>query len=166
MSEKILKERGKRLHYMRRKDREIKSREEIEAIIEKSLVCRLGMADGNEPYIVPLSFGYAGGSLFFHSAKEGRKLDILRKNNRVCFEMDAAGEMVKGERACDWGVKFKSVIGFGKAFIIEDEELKRSALDVIMAHYGTGPFEYGTEKLKRTAVIKVEIESMTGKKKE
>lgn len=166
LSDKFFRTERKRFHYMRRKEREIESREEIEVIIGKALVCRLGMADENGPYIVPLSFGYTGDSLYFHSAKEGRKIDILRKNNRVCFEMDAAGEMVKGERACDWGMKYKSVIGFGKAAFIEDAELKKAALDAIMAHYGTGPFEYDEKKLGRTAVIKVEIESMTGKKKE
>lgn len=150
---------------MRRKDREIKSKEEIESVIRNSLVCRLGMADEDGPYIVPLSFGYADGCLFFHSAKEGRKLDILRKNNKVCFEVDMVGEMVRGDKACDWGMKFESVIGFGKAFIVEDALSKKAALDVIMAHYSTGQFEYDEKKLDRTVVIKVEIESMTGKER-
>jgi uncharacterized protein len=150
---------------MRRKDREIKSKEDIESVIRKSLVCRLGMADENGPYIVPLSFGYADGCLFFHSAKEGRKLNMLRKNNKVCFEFDMAGEMVKGDKACDWGMKFKSVIGFGNAFIVDDTLSKKAALDVIMAHYSAGAFEYDEKKLDRTVVIKIEIESMTGKEK-
>ncbi|MFO7665119.1 MAG: pyridoxamine 5'-phosphate oxidase family protein [Desulfobacterales bacterium] len=150
---------------MRRKDREIKSKEEIESVIQKALVCRLGMADENGPYIVPLSFGYADGRLFFHSAKEGRKLDILKKNNKVCFEVDMVGEIVKGDKACDWGMKFKSVIGFGNAFIVEDVELKKAALDLIMAHYSAGSFEYDDKKLERTVVIKIEIESMTGKER-
>jgi hypothetical protein len=151
---------------MRRKDREIKSKEEMEAIIENSLVCRLGMADEDGPYMVPLSFGYADNRLYFHSAKEGRKLDILRKNNKVCFEFDTVEEIVKGDKACDWGMKFESVIGFGKAFIVEETESKKEALDVIMGHYSKGPFQYSVKKLELTAVIKVEIESMTGKRKE
>jgi nitroimidazol reductase NimA-like FMN-containing flavoprotein (pyridoxamine 5'-phosphate oxidase superfamily) len=151
---------------LRRKDREIKSKEEIESVIQKSLVCRLGMDDEDGPYIVPLSFGYADGCLFFHSAKEGRKLNILRRNNKVCFEVDMVGEMVRGDKACDWGMKFESVIGFGKAFIVEDALSKKAALDVIMSHYSAGSFEYDEKKLDRTVVIKVEIESMTGKKKE
>ncbi|MDP3286393.1 MAG: pyridoxamine 5'-phosphate oxidase family protein [Desulfobacterales bacterium] len=150
---------------MRRKDREIKSKEEIEDIIRKALVCRLGMADENGPYIVPLSFGYIDGFLFFHSAKEGKKLDILKKNNRVCFEMDTFDVIVESEKACDWGMKYKSVIGFGNAFIVKDIESIKAALDVIMAHYSTGSFEYDQKKLERTVVIKVEIEHMTGKKK-
>ncbi|RPH48908.1 MAG: pyridoxamine 5'-phosphate oxidase family protein [Desulfobacteraceae bacterium] len=150
---------------MRRKDREIKSREEIDAIIKKALVCRLGMADESGPYVVPLSFGYRDGFLFFHSAKEGKKLDILRKNNKVCFEMDTDHEVVKSEKACDWGMKYKSVIGFGHAFVVEDIESMKAALDVIMAHYSAGSFEYDVKKLERTVAIKVEIEYMTGKKK-
>jgi len=150
---------------MRRKDREIKSREEIEAIIRKSLVCRLGMADENGPYIVPLSFGYADNCLFFHSAKEGKKLDILRKNNKVCFEVDTDKEIVNGDKACDWGMKFKSVIGFGKVFLIEDMESKKRGLDIIMHHYSGKSFEFEEKEVNRAVIFKVEIESMTGKER-
>jgi hypothetical protein len=154
-----------RFYYMRRKDREIKSKEEMEAIIRRSPVCRLGMADENGPYVVPLSFGYHDGALFFHSAKSGRKLDMIKKDNRVCFEVDAVNDIVKGDMACDWGMKFESVIGFGRAFIVEGAESRKTALDIIMAHYSQGPFQYSEKKLELTAVIKVEIESMTGKRK-
>ena len=151
---------------MRRKEKEIKSKEEIESVIKKALVCRLGMADESGPYIVPLSFGYREGSLFFHSAKEGRKLDILRKNNKVCFEIDTDHEIVESEKACKWGMKYKSVIGFGNAFIIEDMESKKTALDVIMGHYSGRSFEFEEKEMNRFVIIKVEIESMTGKKGE
>jgi nitroimidazol reductase NimA-like FMN-containing flavoprotein (pyridoxamine 5'-phosphate oxidase superfamily) len=149
---------------MRRKEKEIKSKEEIESVIQNALVCRLGMADENGPYIVPLSFGYRESSLFFHSAKEGRKLDILKKNNKVCFEIDTDHEIVKSEKACKWGMKYKSVIGFGNAFIIEDMESKKTALDVIMGHYSGRSFEFEEKEMSRFIIIKVEIESMTGKK--
>ena len=151
---------------MRRKEKEIKSKEEIESVIQKALVCRLAMADENGPYIVPLSFGYRDGFLFFHSAKEGKKLDILRKNNKVCFEIDTDYEIVESEKACKWGMKFKSIIGFGNAFIIEDMESKKTALNVIMRHYSGRSFEFEEKEMNRFVIIKVEIESMTGKKKE
>ncbi len=124
------------------------------------------MADEDGPYIVPLSFGYADGCLFFHSAKEGRKLNILRKNNKVCFEVDIAGEMVGGDKACDWGMKYKSVIGFGNVFFIEDVESKKKALGIIMHHYSGRSFEFEEKEVNRVVIFKVEIESMTGKKKE
>jgi nitroimidazol reductase NimA-like FMN-containing flavoprotein (pyridoxamine 5'-phosphate oxidase superfamily) len=151
---------------LRRKEKEIRSKEEVESVIQKALVCRLGMADENGPYIVPLSFGYRDGFLFFHSAKEGKKIDILRKNKKVCFEIDTDHEIVESEKACKWGMEYKSVIGFGNAFIIEDIESIKAALDVIMDHYSGRTFEYQDEVLRKTVVIKVEIESMTGKKSE
>ena len=149
---------------MRRKEKEIKSKEEIESVIQKALVCRLAMADENGPYIVPLSFGYRDGALYFHCAKEGRKLDILKKNKRVCFEIDTDHEIVESEKACKWGMKYKSVIGFGNAFFIEDMESKKRALDIIMRHYSGRSFEFEEKEVNRVVIFKIEIESMTGKR--
>ena len=67
---------------MRRKEKEIVEKSEIEAVISKASVCRLGMAEEGMPYVVPLCFGYENNTLYFHSAKEGKKVDILKKNNR------------------------------------------------------------------------------------
>ena len=149
---------------MRRKEKEITDRAELEGIIRRATVCRLGMADGEQPYVVPLCFGYEDQTFYFHSAREGRKLDILRKNRKVCFELDVDKEIVQGKTACDWSMKFRSVIGFGRATIIEDPEEKIKALDLIMAHYAQGPFEYREKGLKHALVIKVDVEEMTGKK--
>jgi nitroimidazol reductase NimA-like FMN-containing flavoprotein (pyridoxamine 5'-phosphate oxidase superfamily) len=149
---------------LRRKDKEITDKNEIESIIRKSLVCRLGLADNGTPYIVPLCFGYKDNSLYFHSAKEGRKIEILKRNNDVCFEFDDNLEVQAGKAACAWGMKYRSVIGYGKATLIEDPEEKRKALDVIMAQYADGAFEYSEKVFGKALVIKVEIESMTGKK--
>jgi nitroimidazol reductase NimA-like FMN-containing flavoprotein (pyridoxamine 5'-phosphate oxidase superfamily) len=148
---------------MRRKDREITSREDIETIIRRSTVCRLAMIDGNEPYIVPLSFGYADNELYFHSARQGRKLDVLRSNNRVCFEFDIDLQVVAAERACKWGFRFQSVIGTGKAFFIDAPEAKKKALDVIMRQYTEKTFEYDERAVDKTVVFGVAIETMSGK---
>lgn len=149
---------------MRRKEKEITDKSEIESIIRKSLVCRLGLADNGTPYIVPLCFGYKDNSLYFHSAKEGRKIEILKRNNGICFEFDDNLEVQAGKAACDWGMKYRSVIGYGQAFFVEDPEEKRKALDIIMAQYADGTFEYSEKALGKALVIKVEIESMSGKK--
>ena len=149
---------------MRRKEKEIVEKNEIEAVIAAAKVCRLAMADNGQPYIVPLSFGYADDELYFHSAMEGKKLDILKKNNRVCFEFDIDTEIKIGKTACQWGMKFRSVIGFGQAYFIEDPESKRSALDTIMGQYSNDAFEFPDETVAKTVVIRVEIESMTGKR--
>jgi len=148
---------------MRRKDKQIRDIAAIEEILSSAAVCRLGLCEENQPYVVPLCFGYEDNTLYFHCSLEGKKLDILRKNNKVCFEVDIDHEFVKADKACDWGMKYKSVIGFGKAEFIEDIESKRKALDIVMQQYSGGTFEYPEEAIKNTIVIKVEIESMTGK---
>ena len=148
---------------MRRKDREIKDKNEIEAIINSAIICRLAMIDEDYPYIVPLCFGYEDNTLYFHSASQGKKLDILKKNNRVCFEFDIDQRLKMGEKACEWGMTYKSVIGFGKAYFLKDFQIKRNALDHIMRNYADGSFEYSEPEIKNTTVIKVEIEQMTGK---
>ncbi len=148
---------------MRRKEKEITGRQDIEAVIRNARVCRLAMVDGAAPYLVPLCFGYAQNTLFFHCAKEGRKLDVLKRNNRVCFEFDAVTEVRPGKKACDWGIAYQSVVGFGQAFFIEDRDAKRKALDVIMAQYATGSFDYTDAAVDGITVIRVDIAGMTGK---
>ncbi|MBW2002078.1 MAG: pyridoxamine 5'-phosphate oxidase family protein [Deltaproteobacteria bacterium] len=148
---------------MRRKEKEITEEPAIEAIIKKSLVCRLALSDDNTPHIVPLSFGYKDKVLYFHGSQKGKKIDIIKKNPKVCFEFDVNTEIVKAEDACHWSMKYQSVIGFGKAVLIEDTNEKRKALSIIMSQYSDGPFEFDDAILKKTFVIKVEIESMTGK---
>lgn len=148
---------------MRRKEKEITYAPDIEEIVNRSPFCRLAMSNNGDPYVVPLCFGYKSDTFYLHSAREGRKLDILRKNERVCVEIDTGCEIVRGDDACDWSIKYRSVIGFGRAAFIDDEEAKREALDVIMAHYAGGPYKYDMAKMKKTVIIKVVIERITGK---
>lgn len=149
---------------MRRKEKEITDPAEMEAIIRQSAVCRLGMIDGDRPYVVPLSFGYQDGTLYFHSAQQGHKIDLLKSHPRVCVEFDRIHETMPAEKACDWSVRFESLIGFGRAEFVEDLDEKRQALDRIMAQYAKGAFSYPEAALKATAVFKVVLERMTGKR--
>jgi len=148
---------------MRKKEKEITEASAIEAIIKKSLVCRLALSDDNFPYIVPLCFGYKDKVLYFHGSQKGKKIDIIKKNPKVCFEFDTNTEIVKAEDACHWSMKYRSVIGFGKGQLLEDIEEKRKALNIIMSQYSDGTFEFNDAILKKTFVIKVEIENMKGK---
>ncbi|MGZ6240829.1 MAG: pyridoxamine 5'-phosphate oxidase family protein [Syntrophales bacterium] len=148
---------------MRRSEREIKDRAGIDAMIRQCLVCRLGLFDGEEPYIVPLCFGYDGEGLYFHSASAGRKIDILRKNSRVCFEFDIPEGMREAEQGCRWGIKYRSVIGFGTAEIVDNQEDKKKALQIIMAQYSDKEFIFPEDVVAKTAIIKVVITRVTGK---
>ncbi len=149
---------------MRRQEKEITNREEIDDIIRGARVCRLGLADGNQPYVVPMNFGYAPPYLFFHCAQEGRKLEILKKNAKVCFEFDHLEKLNKHAQACEWGASYTSVIGEGQAGLLSDPEQKRSALACIMAQYSSRAFEFPDDALARTAVIRVEIKTVSGKR--
>lgn len=148
---------------MRKKEKEIKKRSEIEAIMEKALVCRIGFTDGSMPYVVPVNFGYRADTVYFHCALQGRKMDILRKNPNICFECDVDTEMVESDNACNWSMKYRSVIGFGTASIIDDLEGKRRALNIIMEKYAGRSSRFPENIINRTAVVKIEITTLTGK---
>jgi nitroimidazol reductase NimA-like FMN-containing flavoprotein (pyridoxamine 5'-phosphate oxidase superfamily) len=148
---------------MRRKDKLVSDRLEIEKIISHASVCRLGLCYDNKPYIIPLNFGYNNNCLYFHSANEGKKLDILKINNRVCFEMDIDHELITADSACNWGFKYRSVIGFGLASIINDTIDKQKALFMIMKQYSDREHSFSNKNLNKTTIIKVEITEMTGK---
>jgi nitroimidazol reductase NimA-like FMN-containing flavoprotein (pyridoxamine 5'-phosphate oxidase superfamily) len=154
---------------MRRKDRELTGPDEIEQIISRADVCRIALADNNIPYIVTLNFGYSGGDkacFYFHCAGEGRKLDMIRKNNFVCFELDTDHELYEGEKGCDWGMRFSSVVGYGHISIVENMESRIKALDSIMSHYSERKgFSYDERVLENTTILKLEISGMTAKRK-
>jgi nitroimidazol reductase NimA-like FMN-containing flavoprotein (pyridoxamine 5'-phosphate oxidase superfamily) len=150
--------------FVRRKEKEISDRTEIEAVIHEASVCRMGMCDGSSPYIVPLCFGYAAETFYFHCAAEGRKLDILAKNPEVCLELESGLALKPGVKACEWGMSYRSVIGFGRAERVEAPEAKRRALDLIMAHYAPGTFDYPEAALAKIVILKVRVRSMTGKR--
>lgn len=148
---------------MRRHDKKITDRSLIDSIIEQARVCRLAVADNHRPYIVPVCFGYDGTAIYIHGASEGTKVRILEKNNTVCFEFESECDIVGADKACNWSVKYRSVVGFGKAFFITDAEEKRLALDTIKNHYTDRSFDYPDKAVMNTTVIKIEIETITGK---
>lgn len=154
---------------MRRKDRQIKEKSEIESIISRCDVCRIAFADNNMPYIVTMNFGYCSGKksyFYFHCAPEGRKIEMIRRNNHVCFEMDTDHILSKAEKDCDWGMKFSSVVGYGKISIINEKEERKRGLDCIMSHYSDHKeFSYDERVMSRTAILRLDIEEMTGKQK-
>ena len=149
---------------MRRKDRQITDLTEIEAIIGRCRYCRLGLCHDNRPYIVPMSFGYRNQSVYFHSAGEGRKLDILRKNPLVCVEFDTDCSIKTSEKACNWGFGYQSVIATGKAVFLETPNEKQDALAIIMAQYSTEPFCFSDADIRRVVVFRVDLDDICGKK--
>lgn len=159
---------------MRRNEREVSDIEMIEEIIKKADVCRIALANENTPYIVTMNFGYINypeRRLFFHCANEGRKLEMIRKNSYVCFEMDTDHRIDTGEgkddrKGCNWGMKYSSVVGYGNISIITEKEAKKKALDCIMKHYGDdNEYFYDEKVLAKTTVLRLDINEITGKKR-
>jgi hypothetical protein len=154
---------------MRRADRKISGTQEIEEIIRKTDVCRIAIANDNFPYVVTLNFGYKSipkQSFYFHCANEGKKLDMIRKNNYVCFEMDTDHQIYKGVKGCDWGMRFTSIVGYGNIFEVNEKEERISGLNSIMAHYGgDGNYTYDEKVFEQTTILRLDILEMAGKKK-
>jgi nitroimidazol reductase NimA-like FMN-containing flavoprotein (pyridoxamine 5'-phosphate oxidase superfamily) len=150
---------------VRRRDKEITNREEIDAVIHTAEVCRLAFARDNEPYLVPVSFGYDGKSLFIHTAPKGRKLEFIEANNRVCFEFEANVELRADEGdACKWTFEFESVIGYGTISELKSAGEKARGLNQIMRHYSGREWEISDQASATTRVWRIEIESLTGKR--
>jgi nitroimidazol reductase NimA-like FMN-containing flavoprotein (pyridoxamine 5'-phosphate oxidase superfamily) len=153
---------------MRRREREITDIREIEAVISSADVCRIALANDNVPYIVTMNFGYKGGEhkmLYFHCAREGWKLEMIRKNNYVCFEFDIDHDLHKGKTACDFGMRYRSVIGYGRITIITRDDEKKQGLASIMMHYAEEKdFTYERSALDRMLLLRLDILEMTGKK--
>jgi nitroimidazol reductase NimA-like FMN-containing flavoprotein (pyridoxamine 5'-phosphate oxidase superfamily) len=142
----------------------IDNQQQIEEILSKAKFLRLAFSDANSPHIIPMAFGYKDNSIYLHSSKKGEKIDILRKNPKVCFEADIDADIIVTDDICTYDVRYRSVIGYGQAKFLEDYNEKVEGLTVMSEHYEKkGPFEFGEEKVNRLLVIKVEIEKMTGK---
>jgi len=149
---------------MRRKQYEITNTAIIEEILSKSEVCRIALIDNDRPYIVPLNYGYKNNAIYFHSSPHGKKIELLKTNNKVCFEIELFTEILKNEIPCNWGTKYRSVIGYGTIEFLTDEDKKREGLDIIMAHYGkTDKNIFQDKEIEKVLILKLSIEEVTGK---
>ncbi len=138
--------------------------QQIEEILSKAKFLHLALSDAETPYIVPMAFGYKENAIYLHSSQKGKKIEILKRNSRVCFEADIETEVMTADDPCKYNVRYRSVIGYGQAKFLEDYGEKVEGLTVLSEHYGKkGPFEFEEWKVNRLCVIKIEIEEMTGK---
>ena len=144
---------------MRNKKKEVTDKKIIEGILKEANFCHLALTDGDQPYIVPLNYGDYDNALFIHCAPEGMKLDVIRNNPKAAFNVLLDAKYLEGLLT----MKYRSVSGTGKAYIIEDEEGKREALNRLTRHFGSEPVHHSSESLKSIVMIKVDIEMTTCK---
>ena len=149
---------------MRRNDKEIKDPILIEKILEKADICRIALIDEDRPYIIPMNYGYKDRCIYLHSASEGRKIEILKKNNQVCFELEYETELLKAEQPCQYGMKYYSIIGWGKAKFVTDYQEKIKSLDIIMQQHDPNiEFKYDENQVNLSTIILIEMNELTGK---
>lgn len=147
---------------MRRKDREITDRVRMDDIIRSCDCCRLGLNDHGSVYIVPLNFGYVSqgeqATFYFHCAREGKKLDLIAKNPNVGFELDTNHAVNEGSIACEYSFRFRSIIGNGRAALVESMEEKKEALRQIMSHYSDRTdWVFSDAEAAAVAIIRLDV---------
>ena len=152
---------------MRRKDREITDPEQIRAILGRARVLHLGLYDGEYPYVVPMHYGFTFEdgklTLYTHCAKEGRKLELLRRDARVFVEIDTDEALLPSETACSWGASYASVMARGRVSLVEGEEEKCRALALLMKTQTGRDFSIPPRAAAAVTVLRIDTEGLTAK---
>ena len=152
---------------MRRAERAVEDPLQICKILDRCRVLHLGMHTPEGPYVVPLNFGYAyengAFSFVFHCAHEGRKLDCLALDPRVCVEVDGGHALIEGTSACVYGFHYQSVIGFGRAERVTDPAEKACCLSLLMRHQTGRDFSFTPAQAAGVTVCRVSVHTLTAK---
>ncbi|MCF8096058.1 MAG: pyridoxamine 5'-phosphate oxidase family protein [Desulfobacteraceae bacterium] len=150
---------------MRRKDKQILNQSKIERILQNGSILHIAMIDEKIPYLIPVNYGYIDNAIYIHCAKEGKKIDIIKKNNIICFQTEIGVEIKNTDIAYKCGTLYQSVLGYGKAHFIDTPKEKKIGSDAIMNQYfkkrGSN-HKYG-KCLKEVCIIKIDIDSISGK---
>jgi nitroimidazol reductase NimA-like FMN-containing flavoprotein (pyridoxamine 5'-phosphate oxidase superfamily) len=139
-------------------------------ILNRGDVCHIALVDDKSPYVVALNYGFewidSSLILYFHCSKSGKKWDVIKNNNLGCFIVDVDHDLVRSEKDCDWGMKYKSVVGRGRLEVVFKEREKKKGLDLLMQHYSDKfDFGYDCKAVSETTVLKMVVTEITGKKK-
>jgi nitroimidazol reductase NimA-like FMN-containing flavoprotein (pyridoxamine 5'-phosphate oxidase superfamily) len=152
---------------MTKRERQITDEAQILSILDTAKILHLGLAVDNEPYVVPMNYGYAYEdgklTLYLHSALQGKKLDMIRANARVFFEIECGLQPFDGEKPCQYGLAYSSIMGRGIARIVEDVEEKINAMSVLMKTQTGKNFSFNDRLVSIVAVIRIDVEEYTAK---
>ena len=153
---------------MTRRERQVTDINEIIKILDKAKVLHLGLVDGDEPYVVPMNYGYEFKDeklvFYLHGAPQGRKIDLMKQNPKVFLEMDCDITPFEGDVACRHGITYSSIMGRGTATIVEDAEEKKHGLVVLMkTQTGRDDFSFDDKIVKVVSVIRIDVAEYTAK---
>lgn len=151
--------------HMRRTDKQVSDIEVLNGVIKNAIVCRIGLVKGNCPYVIPLNFGFDGKNIYFHSARSGEKVEILKANNHICVEFEQDISIIKGEKPCNWSARYLTVVVHGRAELVDDLVEKKYGLGQVVQHYQVSGEQYPftDEEIKPVLVYKIIIEEIVGK---
>ena len=139
-------------------------RAQIEQVIRKAIYCQVAFSVDDQPYVVPMNYGYADGCFFLHSKPTGKKLEMLKINPKVGFNLQSAAEIWRNhEKAEQCSMRYVSVFGKGTASFIEDPDEKQKALDIIGRQYDLPVEKYSDKLLQALVLIRLEVTEMNGK---
>ncbi len=149
---------------MRKFNQEIKDPKIIEEILSDSEICRIAMMDGDKPYILPFNYGYEINTIYIHCAPEGKKIDLLKVNGSVCFEVEHTAELLKAEKACKWATRYRSIVGYGEVEILNEFDQKKRGLEIIMRSNGAeGDLNFEKKQIDAVAILKLNISELSAK---
>ena len=152
---------------MTKRELQITDPEQITKILDTAKVLHLGLAVDNEPYVVPMNYGYrleeGKLSLYLHCAVKGKKLDIIRTNPRVFFSMECGLSPFEGEKPCQYGLSYSSLMGRGTASLLEEPEEKMEAMTVLMKTQTGKDFSFNERLVSIVTVIRIDVEEYTAK---
>ena len=152
---------------MTKRERQITDEYQIRAILDTAKVLHLGLCVDNEPYVVPMNYGYVMEgeklTLYLHSAVRGKKLDMMKANSRVFFELDCDWVPFESEKPCQYGLAYSSVMGRGKAALVEDVEEKMAAMTALMKTQTGKDFTFNERLVSIVAVVRIDVAEYTAK---
>ncbi|MFQ7496801.1 pyridoxamine 5'-phosphate oxidase family protein [Faecalibacillus intestinalis] len=135
-------------------------------IIKNNQCCRLGFIDQESVYIVPLNYGYLYNNkhiFYFHGAKVGKKINLIKQNNHIGFEIDNNHQLVEGKTPCQYSMKYQSIIGKGHIELIEDNEEKKLGLQLIMKNVAHQDVTFSNQMISNVAVMKLIVDTLSCK---
>lgn len=151
---------------MRRKEKQVFETELLHSVINNATVCRVGLVQDNRPYVIPLSFGFNGTHIYFHSASIGEKVEILKINNNVCVEFEQDISIIENNKPCEWSARYFTVVVHGTAKLVVNPDEKKYGLNQILGHYkarGGDQNIFTDEEVRPVLVYKVTVKEIIGK---
>jgi len=145
--------------------KDVESEKIMEEIIKSCDICHVGMVDGQTPYVLGFNFGFQNNIIYLHCAKEGKKIDILRKNPNVCVSFSADYKIFARHEhvACSWRMRYRSILAYGKVEFVNDYDEKLAGLAIFMNQYSAENFVFNKPSVDNIVILKIKVDEWTGR---